>query len=600
VNLTEHRHFADELYLSLQRCESAYNVPILQWDATTATQLTGIDDASVHEQWNDTLVGADAIRLGSRLAAVHALALRSMLLPVTLPRVTLHALTGLLGLTLGQVTTVQQLVPLVPSYRHRLTLAPPTQLPSISAQIGHLQNVYALYGGIKGDSFTLQNNSAYLRLTTQLIGAGSRVESTGTFPRALTLLTTGTPPEAHRIADAAAGVWYVSPDGTGSLLIDTVPPAGVSLNVGTGLTLRSIPGPRYRLGVGTEGSLELPVVSTAPAGLLEVAALRDATGTTWYLWMDGDTLTLDVTLPPPALVPREEPALRWGTGRIWLADVTDTPAPIPLFLTQGAPNIGPAPLEVSSRVVGLTLTGENHLLATDAYRLASGAVRSNFHAAHQALTVTLQLEVDPAREAADLAAYLDQRLLALEWQCLQEAVTIVLVTAGTPPLWHQVTDSGGGTWYLGVDVLGELTVSDTSPGGSGLVVGTGLQLLALDGWRYRLGVDGLGQYLLTQTTLVGPTPPRTEMGALRDPSGGTWYVWPDGFGGVEVSATPVLPYWHHGFAWLFPRLQWRALVRSTQAQMDILELTGTVEETPPEEPVVLDVWNAQPGYVQLA
>lgn len=719
----EHRHYSDELFLSLQTREAAYNVPLLDWNATTATRMTDVDDATVHELWDDAIVGADLVRVGARLPARQARTQHSVRVPVTHPRVTLHALAGLVGLSLGQVATTQQ--PLRPSYRHRLTLAAPTQLPSISAQIGHLQNVYAIYGGIKSESFVLKDNGPYLSLTTHLIGSGSRLDVTEAVHGGSGLVTAGTPPDAWQLTDSDGGAWYVSPDGAGGLVIDTVPPAGVVLTVGLGLALLAVNGTRYRIGIAPDGTLAVSVVSTLEPPRLEVAALRDSTGGFWYVWTEEGFLTLDATFPTGIAVvgdvPRlEEPWLRWGQGRLWLADVTETPVTVPNILTQGAPNIGPGAFEVSSRTLGLAVAGDNHFLASTAYRVGGGNVRSNFHAAAQALTVTLQLEVDLAHEAADLAAYLDQRILAFEWQCLGDVlapVDAVLINPGPPPDWQQVEESTGGTWYLGVSVLGQLTVTGILPAGTGLAVGRGLELLAADGWRYRVGVDPLGGYVVTQTVFVGTIPPPVvEVLALRDPSGATWYVWPDGVGGVAVSATlPGFPHslvtlgtppawqqvdggpvyvgidtlgelivtdtlpagaglrggpapellaldgwryrlgadalgelllrqtvfvgttpplvvevlalrdpggttwyiwpdglggvtastalpdfdsWRRGFAWVFPRLQWRALVRTTQQQQDVLELTGTVEEVPSAEAVVLDVWNAQPGYLQ--
>jgi hypothetical protein len=599
----ENRHYQDELYLSLQKAESSYNVPLLQWDSTTCTLLSDLDDASVHELWDDTVIGTDLIRVGARYPARQARAAHSMRVPVTQPRVTPHALAGLVGLTLGTVTTTQQ--PFLASYRHRLTLADPTALPSISAQIGHLQNVYALYGGLKGDTFTLRNNGPYLSLTTHLIGAGSRQDVTGTVQRGSTLVTTGTPPEAWQLTDVDAGIWYVYPDGAGSFVIDIAAPPGTVLDVGLGLALLAVNGTRYQVGIATNGTLEISVVSTEGPHVLDIAALRDSGGQPWYVWLDAGTLVQDTVRPPTPVARITEPWLRWGNGRLWLADVTDTPYAVPATLTQGVANITPSAIDISSRVLSLTITGENHLLASQAYRVSSGNVRSNFHASQQALSITLELEVTLAQEAADLTQYLDQRIMAFEWQCLEPGaiapITVTLLTSGTPPDWHAVQDSTAVTWYLSVDQLGEPTVTSTLPTGTGPAVGLGLEMLALDGWRYRLGVDVLGGYTMTQTTFVGTTPHLLEVLAFRDTRGVTWYVWPDGLGGIVVDTTaPAFAPWRRGFAWVCPRLQWRAIVRTTQAQQDVLELTGTVEEDPAHEPVVVDIWNAQPGYLQAA
>jgi hypothetical protein len=49
-----------------------------------------------------------------------------------------------------------------------------------------------------------------------------------------------------------------------------------------------------------------------------------------------------------------------------------------------------------------------------------------------------------------------------------------------------------------------------------------------------------------------------------------------------------------------PRLQWRAVMRSEQQQFDVLELTGTVEEQLPYEPMVVEVYDEEASYLRLA
>jgi hypothetical protein len=642
-----------------------------------------------------------------------------MRLALTQPRTTPHTIAGLFGLMLGQVTSEQQ--PLLTAYRHTLRLAPPTQLPSISAQLGHQHNLYTIYPGVKAEECTLESNGAYLQLRCGLVGSGAHIATVPTL-RDVTVVTSGLPPTSHRITDELGQPWYLSPDGSGGVVLGTVPAFGSTLAVGAGVRLLANDGTRYQVGVLSNGTITVTAVSVEGIPRLEAFALRDGTDGVWYFWVEAGTLVLSQAPPaePPARL--DEPWLRWGNSRLYLADVTE----VPLVLgppVQGTSTLGPTAMDISNRVLHVALQGLNEFLTNDAYRVGGGNVRSNFHATRQSLTLSVTLQVRSADEARDLATYLDQRHLAFEWQCLHDALDSVTITAppaSTLPCYHHLTDSQGGTWYfflapggeptlspvrpagagvdvgagqlllgldgwqtrlsvtpqgelflaqstfvgipgavevcalqtstgqpwylwitatgdlalatspptpatlltagtahaswwqvldsaatpwyLSVDTLGELVLASTPPAGIGVQQGLGLELQAIDGWRYRVGVDVLGEVVLTPTTFVGETPHVLELALLLDPDGQTWYLWMDSLGGYGLSRSlvSVPTAWRMGVIVRCPHLQWRALVRTQQQEFDVLELTGTLLEDIPGEPIEVSVYNRQPGYLQPA
>ena len=167
-------HYADQLILSLRQREQAYNVLVPVWDDTTASLMTDIDDATVHEVWEDTVTGAAVIRLGQTLPTSQAVQRQRIRIPFTQPRVTPHTLAGLLGLAFGQVTSVQQ--PFLTSRRHALVPTSLVTSPSLSAMTGHQGHTYYQYGGFKPAGWTLSwtTSSPYLAFTMPLVGSGSR------------------------------------------------------------------------------------------------------------------------------------------------------------------------------------------------------------------------------------------------------------------------------------------------------------------------------------------------------------------------------------------------------------------------------------------
>ena len=230
------------------------------------------------------------------------------------------------------------------------------------------------------------------------------------------------------------------------------------------------------------------------------------------------------------------------------------------------------------------------------------------------------------------------------------AFIITEVTLGTPPESYHVTDADSTDWYISPTILGTFLADTTPPAGVVLEAGTGFELLALDGYRYAIGVDTLGQVTTTRTTFVGRTPHEIEVAALRDPDAVTWYLWiensqlensetivlsptsvpvfdlqdndphvlevcafrdsadtvwyvwmeSDGYQGASVVVSPTLPddVWRYGALLLLPRIQWGPPVRGQEAQRDTLTLTGTAFADAAYAPCLGWVWNAQPGYLQ--
>lgn len=460
----EHRHYTDQLILSLQRRESAYNVAVDTWDDTTATTMAEFPDTTAHEAWDDQVVGESFIRQGKTVADQQAIARQSVRIAYAEPRTKPHTLAGLMALSLGGIASLQQRW--LTAYRHALMLAAPLAVPSISAMTGHQRNHYVVYAGLKSEGFTLsiQQQNPYLDFTCQLVGAGSRVP------------------------------------------------------------------------IATPGSF------------------------------------------PSAIA---EPWLRIGDCRVYLADVTDTPLLLASTPTQGSTNLSGSVLALSSRIIACSIAQQNMMNTAGAYRVSTGLQRSNCYAAEQPLHIQLLLEVDTATEATELAWYLNQRHLAFELQCVHETVidpvTITNVTVGTPPTHHIVLDSNSTSWYLSVNLLGELVLDSSPPAGTGLNVGTGIIMRALDGWRYRIGASPLQEVTTEQTTNPGISPHVVELCAILDSNGDPWYLWNDGLGEIAVSRAPVpiVPY-QYGVTLICPRVQWKAIVRQQQNQSDVLQMTGTV------------------------
>jgi hypothetical protein len=147
----------------------------------------------------------------------------------------------------------------------------------------------------------------------------------------------------------------------------------------------------------------------------------------------GSRSTSATSLPANPLV---EPWLRWGDCHIYLRDVTvdplvsvpGIPLVVPVPILQGQTNLGEGAIDVSTRVLRLELNYPNHLWAEGGYRASTGMVRGNLVTAKRSTDLILELQVETADEARDLAWYLQQRSIAFELQCVS---TLLVDPAGT-------------------------------------------------------------------------------------------------------------------------------------------------------------------------
>lgn len=448
--LLDHRHFNDVLYLGLQTRETAYGVPLTDWNATTSTLIPWLASDAVHEIFDDEVVGTDLVRLGHTVSQDQVLVRQSVRIPFRMPYVTPNILAGIVGLAMGHVTTAQQ--PLLTAYEHTLTLAEPILVPSISAQIGHLANLYWIYPGIKADGWTLANNGAYLSLTAPLIGSGARTDSTASLRLAAVLLTLGVPPDYHIVRDELDGTWYLWIDSLGRLVTDTAPPAGTGLDMDRGIILAA-QGIRYRLSVAASGSVTVEALEAGPLHVVEACALRDSTDVTWYLWIDASvTPTVDTALPTVLPPPLAESWLRSGDGQVWILDVTDTPF---------VPTAPPALVIV---LLTLGVPPEYHLItdsATTVWSLAVTPLGALTVLASPPAGVGLEVGSGLTLLAPDGIRY---RLGVTPLQSVQ--VTPLSAPVLTSPQIVEVIalrDSTGTTWYVWITALGAVGVSQEQP-----------------------------------------------------------------------------------------------------------------------------------------
>jgi hypothetical protein len=176
------RHHEDVLLMTLFRRESAYNQMIRYWPGA-GCRMTDFEGEAGHERWDDTVVddteGVHGVEYPTRQEIPHL----DWQLRYTEPRLKPNTMAGLLGLTLGTVTTVQDGAAL--AYRHHLTPSASTALPSIGLMTRHAQGAGYRYRGAKSEGFTLESNGAYVRGIVPLIGSGARLPSVD----ALELLT---------------------------------------------------------------------------------------------------------------------------------------------------------------------------------------------------------------------------------------------------------------------------------------------------------------------------------------------------------------------------------------------------------------------------
>lgn len=176
------RHYNDRIMLSLFVQETSYDTAPASW-STAACAMLDFDDDSPHETWDDVVEDDDQLIHTYEYTTVQELVRQSVRLPYAEPRVKPNSLAGLLGLSLGIVTSTQDGT--ATAYRHAVTQSLPTELPSIGAQVQHQFGAQFVYTGLKAEGFTLSNNGPYLRFECPLIGSGTRSFSTDNWPEAI-------------------------------------------------------------------------------------------------------------------------------------------------------------------------------------------------------------------------------------------------------------------------------------------------------------------------------------------------------------------------------------------------------------------------------
>lgn len=172
------RHYLDQLMLSLFDKEATYDAGPGGWANTQACSMLEFGDASAHEEWPDTVVRNDDT-VGQEFAKRQELVRQDVRLVYEEPRAKPNSLAGLLALGLGTVTSTQDAA--LTAYRHKITKAAQFSMPSIGAQVKHENGRQYKYTGIKSDGFTIAAAEAYFRLSSSLIGSGSRATAADAF-----------------------------------------------------------------------------------------------------------------------------------------------------------------------------------------------------------------------------------------------------------------------------------------------------------------------------------------------------------------------------------------------------------------------------------
>jgi len=132
----------------------------------------------------------------------------------------------------------------------------------------------------------------------------------------------------------------------------------------------------------------------------------------------------------------DEAWLRWGDSRLYIADMTGVVLSIPTTPGQTGSNLGSAAVDISTRALSMEVNHPNALWAEGGYRPSTGVLRGRLLTAQRRTDVSLTLQVDTAREATELAWYLQQSPLAFEWQCASSTLIAI-----------------GGTFYWGATIL---------------------------------------------------------------------------------------------------------------------------------------------------
>lgn len=173
------RAYIKQLMLSLFDKEASYNAGPAGWTSTSACSMTDYTDSASYEEWDDTIQGNNDIITGHEFTTHQELVRQSMRFTYTEPRTKPNTLAGLMGLSLGTVTSTQDGA--LAAFRHKLTPAGSTSLPSIAAQTLRDSGVQRRYNGVKGDGFQLNENGPYFQFQSTMVGSGSRVTAADAF-----------------------------------------------------------------------------------------------------------------------------------------------------------------------------------------------------------------------------------------------------------------------------------------------------------------------------------------------------------------------------------------------------------------------------------
>src|SRR5262245_7155058 len=111
------RHYEDQLMLTLFRQEAAYNLGPHYWPGSGCGMKDFVDDAA-HERWEDVIADDDGVLHGAEYPTVQEISRQEWQLTYREPRTKPNSLAGLLGLTLGGVSSVQDGGTM--AHRHRL------------------------------------------------------------------------------------------------------------------------------------------------------------------------------------------------------------------------------------------------------------------------------------------------------------------------------------------------------------------------------------------------------------------------------------------------------------------------------------------------
>lgn len=177
-------HYVDQLTLSLFDKEAVYDAGPAAWDGTAACSMMDFDDASAHEQWDDTVVTNNDLITGKELITRQQLVRYSVRLGYTEPRSKPNTMAGLAALALGTVASTRDGVE--NAWRHRISMASAVALPSIGMMTKRQAGAQYLYKGIKSNDYELSNNGAFWQFRSTLVGSGNRAVNGTGFPASVT------------------------------------------------------------------------------------------------------------------------------------------------------------------------------------------------------------------------------------------------------------------------------------------------------------------------------------------------------------------------------------------------------------------------------